>query len=116
MKKYLDEFESWEDVQKEFGEGYNRPLTIQEPDGPVLAKYSWEGYEGDANVLYRDNDRIFYASGSHCSCYGLEGQWDPEEYTVETLAGQVERACNSERPYPHGFFKKFADEIKEMFL
>jgi hypothetical protein len=109
MKKYYDEFESWEDIQKEFGERNDRPLTIPEPNGNVLASYTWEDYEGDANVLYRDNDRIFYVDGGHCSCYGLEGQWHPEEYTTETLAGQVERA-------KYGFFKDRADEIKELFL
>ncbi len=105
IKKYEDEFNSWDDVMLDFGVA----LDIPEPDGPVLAKYTWEGYEGSADVLYRDNDRIFYVSGGHCSCYGLEGQWHPEEYTAETLAGQVERAT-------YGFFKDRADEIKEMFL
>ena len=24
-------------------------------------------------------------NGSHCSCYGLEGQWEPEETDLEAI-------------------------------
>lgn len=29
---------------------------------------------------------LYEVNGSHCSCYGLEGQWEEEETTVEALA------------------------------
>lgn len=29
------------------------------------------------------DDKYFEFSGSHCSCYGFEGQYDPDEVTVE---------------------------------
>lgn len=33
----------------------------------------------------KDNGKYFEFSGSHCSCYGFEGQFDLEETTVEYL-------------------------------
>lgn len=29
--------------------------------------------------------KLFENHGSHCSCYGFEGQWKPEETTIEYL-------------------------------
>jgi len=52
----------------------------------------YEDYSGSADVLYRDGNTYFYVSGSHCSCYGLEDNWEPEAYTLETLIGQFEAA------------------------
>ena len=51
----------------------------------LLASYSYENYSGDAFVLFRKNGQLFEVHGGHCSCYGLEGQWEPEETTIESL-------------------------------
>lgn len=40
------------------------------------------------NWLYfisRNNGHYFVNEGSHCSCYGLEDQWDPTEYESKEL-------------------------------
>lgn len=50
-----------------------------------LASYTYEDYEGRAFVLFRRDGKLWEVHGSHCSCYGLEGQWDPEETTMEAL-------------------------------
>ncbi len=34
---------------------------------------------------FRRDGRLYEVNGSHCSCYGLENQWDPESTTVEAL-------------------------------
>lgn len=44
----------------------------------LMAIYENEWYEGDAFVLYIKDDQIYEVNGSHCSCYGLEDQWDPD--------------------------------------
>ncbi len=44
------------------------------------------GYEGTAFVLFRRAGRLYTVEGGHCSCYGLEGQWEPVETTKEALA------------------------------
>ena len=51
----------------------------------LFASYEYAGYEGDAFVLFRKDGKLYEVNGSHCSCYGLEGQWEPEETTIEAL-------------------------------
>jgi len=53
----------------------------------LLASYSYENYSGDAFVLYRDtrDGKLYEVHGSHCSCYGLEGQWEPEACDLQSL-------------------------------
>jgi len=89
----------WSDVRREFD------MTDAEPEQVIYASYEYENYSGYADVLYRNGESYFYASGSHCSCYGLEGQWEPEEVSREALLGQVDRAN-------YGFFKDKADLIR----
>lgn len=59
----------------------------------LLASYTYEYYSGYAFVLFRDkaNGNLYEVNGSHCSCYGLEGQWSPEETTVQVLRHRLER-------------------------
>jgi hypothetical protein len=45
-----------------------------------------EPYSGSAFVLFERDGKLYEVHGSHCSCYGLEGQWEPEETTWEALA------------------------------
>jgi hypothetical protein len=51
----------------------------------LLASYHNECYEGDAFVLYEKGGVLFEVNGSHCSYFGLEGQWEPEETSIEAL-------------------------------
>lgn len=72
---YFDIFDSRESVFSNF-------VKQDDPDIQILyATYSYEEYSGYATVLYcRESTGKFYEIyGSHCSCYGLEGQWDREE-------------------------------------
>jgi hypothetical protein len=55
----------------------------------LFASYTYECYEGDAFVLFRKDGKLFEVNGGHCSCYGLEGQWDPEETTKEVLLHRI---------------------------
>lgn len=51
------------------------------------ACYTYEDYSGSAAVFFFDKaTRKFYeVHGSHCSCYGLEGQWEPDEVTLKGI-------------------------------
>lgn len=51
----------------------------------LLATYTYENYSGEAFVLFEKDGALFEVVGGHCSCFGLEGQWEPEETTVEAL-------------------------------
>ena len=85
MDVYDGEFESWTDVCRWFEE------DVAQPDEVLLAVYDMDGYEGSADVIYRNGDRYYWARGSHCSCYGLEGQWEPEEYSAYLLIAALRR-------------------------
>ena len=54
-------------------------------DAEILISEYEGGYDGVAFVLYRKNGKLFEVNGSHCSCFGLEGQWAPEETSFGVL-------------------------------
>ena len=51
----------------------------------IYAEYDQECYEGYAFILFRKDGKLYEVNGSHCSCYGLEGQWSPEETTLAAM-------------------------------
>lgn len=55
----------------------------------LLASYGTPSYEGYAFVLFRRDGKLWEVDGSHCSCYGLAGQWDPEQTTVDALRHRI---------------------------
>lgn len=42
-------------------------------------------WEGLLHVVYRRDGKLYWVTGSHCSCHGYEGQWSPQETTLEVL-------------------------------
>lgn len=74
----------------------------------LLASYGCANYSGDAFVLFRKDGKLFEVNACHCSCYGLEGQWSPEETTVESLRHRLENGRLGEDDYSGNVFK---DEI-----
>ena len=73
----LELFDSWDKVRSEFQISDN----MKEPRY-VFAYYNYEDYNGDALVVYGTSKKKFFVvEGGHCSCYGLEGQWNPTEHT-----------------------------------
>lgn len=42
-----------------------------------MSEGSW-GCGSSAFVLFDKGGALFEVNGSHCSCYGFEGQWEPE--------------------------------------
>ena len=51
----------------------------------VFAAYTYEDYSGSALVLFMKEGKLYEVNGSHCSCHGLEDQWQPEETFLEAL-------------------------------
>jgi hypothetical protein len=80
MKVYYGNFTSRKDVEEEFEVKLPRDIHIK------FAHYDIDGYEGSAVVVYEQGGKLYMVEGSHCSCYGLEGQWQPAEETPATLA------------------------------
>jgi hypothetical protein len=51
---------------------------------------SW-GCDSSSFFLLKDADgKLYETHGSHCSCYGFEGQFQPEETSVEALKFRIE--------------------------
>lgn len=60
----------------------------------VYAFYDYENYQGSAVVIYfnTEDEQYYEVHGGHCSCYGLEGQWEPEVIgTISTFIEYLER-------------------------
>ena len=60
----------------------------------VYAFYDYEDYSGRALVIYynTEDEQYYEVHGGHCSCYGLEDQWEPEVIgTVSTFIEYLER-------------------------
>lgn len=76
---YKGDFCDWSDVASNFRIG-----DIGEPVA-VYADYDCPSYEGYANVYYVEGGKLYHVYGSHCSCYGLEGMWEPDEMTIESV-------------------------------
>lgn len=63
----------------------DKAISKYETRNILFASYNQDNYSGDAWVLFEENGELFEVNGSHCSCYGLEGQWEPEKVTLEEL-------------------------------
>lgn len=88
MGVYLNGFTSLQSVASEFSVELDlREVTI------LYADYECGNYEGWAFVLFEQDGKLYEVNGSHCSCYGLEGQWEPDEVLVKEL---IKRKANEE--------------------
>ncbi len=79
---YRESFSCRENVFNEFAKADDPDIEI------VYAIYDCPPYEGYATVIYyrKSTNKYYEVYGSHCSCFGLEGQWErDEEVVVEEL-------------------------------
>jgi len=121
---YLHDWSSKEDMMKDFViENWwdnNRDLTEKEKEefknvNVLLASYSSQNYLGDAFVLFidKENGKLYEVNASHCSCYGLEEKWEPEETDIESLKHRLEKGSLGEEEYSGNIFKKELREVLE---
>ena len=80
---YLENFKNNEDIVNNY-EG----TSAQDLKGAkvLLAWYGYGSYCGSSLVVYKKKGKLYEVNGSHCSCYGLEGQWSPEKTSWKALA------------------------------
>lgn len=107
MKPYYEDFESIEDVKKEY------ELTDAELEGVEIlyAVYQTGCYDGESLVLFKKEGKIYIVNASHCSCNGLEGCWDPVETNEKALKMEIDaksRHCHQE-------FKSFIEFCRDYF-
>lgn len=75
---------TWNDIIDAFS-SYEEKLDIPPPDELLFYAYEHENYEGYALVIFRNGPLYYYVYGSHCSCYGLEGQFQPEQFNTKEV-------------------------------
>lgn len=113
MSRFLHDWDSAEDMFADFedsryrGEA-RRPIADKENVEVMLASYTYRDYSGNAFVLFRNTSdgQLYEVNGSHCSCYGLEGQWDPEPTSVAELRHRLNKGYLGQN--------EFADELAEV--
>ena len=74
---YFGEFSNREDVCREFSTEFEGTV--------IFAAYDQQDYDGHAEVIFIRNGKIYMVQGGHCSCYGLEDQFEPVEMSVDGL-------------------------------
>lgn len=66
---------------------YSSFQTDINPNNNILfAAYEYIYYSGNAIVIFERDSKLYEVHGSHCSCNGLEGQWNEEDTTWEAIA------------------------------
>ena len=80
---FVENFKDVDDIVENYGGTAREDLegaTIH------LAWYGYGLYCGSSLVIYEKDGMLYEVNGSHCSCSGLEDQWEPEETTLGALA------------------------------
>jgi hypothetical protein len=91
MNIFEGSFENWEDVESAFE--FNSEGDVY----PIFAAYDIDGYEGSAVVLFIEHGNLYLNEGSHCSCYGLENQWEPELLPWEIAETVLQKSWHLDR-------------------
>ena len=55
----------------------------------LFAYYGNFSEGGDAFVLFEKYGKLFEVNVTHCSCYGIEGDFEPEETTLQALMARL---------------------------
>lgn len=94
---FYGDFNSADDVFNNFN------VSVQEQQGVniLFAWYGYGDYDGSAFVLFTRDNKLYEVNGGHCSCMGLEDQWEPEETSVEALRFRVEKGHLGKETYYH---------------
>jgi hypothetical protein len=103
----LLDFKTGEDILCEFFREKDREANKHQLKDIkiLLSYYSYYNYSGDCFVLFTQNNRLYTVEAQHCSCYGLEGFWTPEEVTVDELVHLYFKGNFSKQPWSKSLAK-----------
>ena len=78
-----------EGVYKHISASYEVPIKEVRKYEVLIAYESVGSWGCDSSSWFllrnKEDGKLYETHGSHCSCYGFEGQFEPEETTVEYL-------------------------------
>lgn len=108
---YLHDFADggFTEMVRQFSHSEDGPIDVQESE-ILLATYIQPSYEGYAFVLFARDGKLYEVNASHCSCYGLEGKWRPEETSSVALRARMADGELGRDRYDEGGV--FADELR----
>jgi len=107
---YYGEFNNKDDV---FG-NFSVPEAERNKIHIILASYDIDGYDGSAMVLFIRDGKFWLVTGGHCSCYGLEDQWSPEQLTLEELRHYGEKSEGGVFQGLNAEMLKIVDRVERM--
>lgn len=96
---FLNIWENKQGIASDFEDESIEDLNI------LFASYGDDCYEGDAWVLFERDGVLYEVNGGHCSCYGLEGQWDPDEVNLKELEHRLTNGTWGEYDWSGNNFK-----------
>jgi len=85
MNIYLGNFIDKIDLEVEF----DLPKGHLDDCSIIFAVYSVDGYEGSSFTVFIKDNTLYSVFGTHCSCYGLENQWDPEKVNMVEVVDNI---------------------------
>lgn len=97
---------AWEEKKVRMKESIERWKSIN----ILFASYGTDNYSGDAFVLFEQDGDLFEVNGSHCSCHGLEGDFNAEPTIIEALIHRLIEGKMGQDSYSDNEFSK---ELKE---
>ena len=84
---YFGGFDSKKNIANQFEVELGDDIKI------LIATYDCGDYDGSAFIIFKQNGKYYEVNASHCSCYGLEGQWMPEEISFKELKNRAKRGA-----------------------
>lgn len=106
--EWLQEFENIEHMEKCFEEKLPRDVNY------IICWYGYGNYCGDSYVLYEKDGKYFENYASHCSCCELEGQWEPEETTIDELIKTANRYKENKKTEYYDGENEYKDKFIEI--
>lgn len=82
---YTGAFKRKEDIAEQF----NVPIESLEGLLIIQASYDCSSWEGNADVLFIRDNKMYEVHAYHCSCYDLAGKWEEEETFPEAAVQQT---------------------------
>jgi hypothetical protein len=126
-KKYFDGFGDYQSMLREFQKSTydyekreynytNLPGDVPTEDEVVFAAYGLEeAYSGSAIVIFEKNGELFENQGGHCSCNGLEDQWQPGKVTWEALALRLPKDGRQDDYFRSPLSSAYTQEANDAF-
>ncbi|KXZ22384.1 hypothetical protein P4T89_12790 [Bacillus nakamurai] len=106
---FLNDWSNKEEVLSDFdGEQWNycSDKKVDRDVNILFASYGHANYSGNAWVLFEKDGELYEVNGSHCSCYGLEGQYSPEVVVLSELENRLVNGTFGEDDWSDNNFKK----------